>query len=137
MKSRKRIILGNKTLATYTQGGGHWSVFIQYLFGLKSLGHDVILLELLWSTGNKSKDEETINLFFDRLNEYGLKDNSILLVFEKGCEDQCLESASTYGRPMSEVKEIIKGSDLLWNFCASFLSSFLGGLLRLGVPAFT
>ena len=77
MMSSKSIVIGNKTLATYTQGGGHWSVFIQYLFGLKSLGHRVMLLELLWSTDNKLKDEETIKLFFDRLNEYGLKDNSI------------------------------------------------------------
>ena len=32
---KQKIVLGSSTLATYPEGGGHWSVFLQYLLGLQ------------------------------------------------------------------------------------------------------
>ena len=45
--SKLRIVLANGSLAKYPQGGGHWSVFLQYLFGLDALGHEIFWLERL------------------------------------------------------------------------------------------
>ena len=42
-----RIVLGNSSLARYPHGGGHWAVRLQYLLGLRDLGHEILLLELL------------------------------------------------------------------------------------------
>ena len=117
--SKKLIVLGNASLANYPQGGGHWSVWLQYLLGLKKLGHNVFLLELMKSSGNKKKDDELINLFFSRLKEHGLEGKGILLLFEKDIETQDLNQATPYGKKIGEVKEIIEGADILWNFCAS------------------
>jgi hypothetical protein len=121
-----RIVLGNSSLAPYPQGGGHWAVRLQYLLGLRALHHEVALLELLWSTGDTNRDEELIGSFFSRMNRYGLKDNCILLLFDKGSDEQDLERAHAYGRSMRDAREIIKSADLLWNDCCGIREPLLG-----------
>ena len=120
------IVLGNSSLAHYPQGGGHWVVRLQYLLGLRALHHQVTLLELLWSTGDTNRDEELIGSFFSRMNHYGLTDNCILLLFDKGSDEQDLERAHAYGRSMRETREIIKSADLLWNDCCGIREPLLG-----------
>jgi len=123
---RHRIVWGNGSLADYIDGGGHWTVRIQYLLGLKDLGHDVFLLALLWSTGNPKIDEERIRSFFERLEEYGLKENSAILLFNKDSKEQHLESASAYGKSLQKIKEIIQSADCLWNDCCHIRQPLLG-----------
>jgi hypothetical protein len=120
------IVLGNSSLAQYPQGGGHWVVRLQYLLGLRALHHEVTLLELLWSTGDTNRDEGLIGSFFSRMNHYGLQNNCILLLFDKGSDEQNLERARVYGRSMSGLREIIKSADLLWNDCCGVREPLLG-----------
>ncbi len=49
VKSRLRIVLANASMADYPQGGGLWTCFLQHLFGLAALGHEVCWLELMRS----------------------------------------------------------------------------------------
>ncbi len=35
---RARIVLGTGFLSEYTEGGGHWTWFLQYPLGLRALG---------------------------------------------------------------------------------------------------
>jgi hypothetical protein len=121
-----RIVLGNGSLAQYPQGGGHWIVRIQYLLGMRALGHDPLLLELLWSTGNRKRDESLIASFFARLQEFGLKECGALLLWPQHTKEQSLELACAYGKTMSQIKEIIKSADLLWNDCAGVRQPLLG-----------
>jgi hypothetical protein len=66
--SRLRIVWGKSgSMASYPQGGGHWMVRLQHLLGLKDLGHDVFLLELLRSTGVAYRDRQRIKSFFGGL----------------------------------------------------------------------
>src|SRR6266568_3440309 len=65
--SNVRIVLGNSNIATYPEGGGHWSWFLQYPLGLKALGEDVLWLELLASSGDRARDLRLIQDFFERL----------------------------------------------------------------------
>ena len=113
-------------MAQYPQGGGHWVVRLQYLLGLRALHHDVVLLELLWSTGGRNRDDELIASFFERMNHYGLKDNCILLLFDKGSDEQDLERGHAYGKNMHDAREIIKSADLLWNDCCGIREPLLG-----------
>lgn len=121
-----RLVLGNSSLADYLQGGGHWMIRIQYLLGLRALGHDAVLLELLWSTGNPARDDQLIDSFFARLDEYGLKDYAVLLLFEKDCPEQIFERARVYGRTQAQVKELILNADVLWNDCCGIRQPLLG-----------
>ena len=101
--SPKLIVLGNSTLAGYMQGGGHWSVYLQYLFGLKALGHKVILLELYYSGGDNDY-ENKINLFLDKMKSYGLEDDCAVLFFKKNYNVLSIDEATAYGKSMDAIK---------------------------------
>lgn len=118
MKS-KLIILGNSTLTGYTQGGGYWSVYLQYLLGLKSLGHKVFLVELLFASGEQGKDEQRIKSFFRRMKEFELNENCIIILLPNGQNVQTLDLATAFRIPLNRVKELIKNADLFWNLAAS------------------
>jgi len=120
-----RIILGNGTLARYPQGGGHWMVRLQYLLGLRQLGHDPYLLALLSSTGARDRDEARIASFFSRLREYALDDRAMLLLFSDKDAPRDLASATAYGRSLQEIKALIASADLLWNDCSAVLQPLL------------
>ncbi|MGB7442277.1 MAG: hypothetical protein WA919_14515 [Coleofasciculaceae cyanobacterium] len=124
--SHLRIVIGNQTLAKYLQGGGHWIIRIQYLLGLRALKHDVVLLELLWSSGNHQQDEQRISQFFQQLAEYGLAECCVLLLFPKELKEPRFESAQAYGKSKAEIADIIKSADLLWNDCCSIRQPLLG-----------
>lgn len=38
--SKVKIVLAKGSLAGYLMGGGHWTVFLQYILGLKAPGHE-------------------------------------------------------------------------------------------------
>jgi hypothetical protein len=132
-----RIVLGNSSLARYPRGGGHWTVRLQYLLGLRDLGHDVVLLELLLASGEPARDEQRIETFFRRLGSYGLEDCGALLLFEQTKDanggkvrmddiHQDIDAARSYGRSRERVKEAIRNADMLWNDCCGIRQPLLG-----------
>jgi hypothetical protein len=123
--SRLRIVLANGSLAKYPQGGGHWSVFLQYLFGLDALGHQVFWLELLKSTGNRTRDRKLIDLFLSRFRRYGFGGRCAVLLVDTEFTHATLESAEVYGASPCRVRETIHRADLLWNFCCTLRPPFL------------
>ena len=86
-----QIVLGNSTLATYQQGGGHWTRFLQYPLGLKALGHEVFWLELLRSSGRREHDLRLIHGFFDRLAFHNLDRDCAVLLFNSHLDFQPIE----------------------------------------------
>jgi len=123
--STLRIALANRTLAGYPQGGGHWTCFLQYLFGLKALGHHVFWLEILRSSGNAVRDRRLIDIFFGRFQEYGFKDRCALLLYGDHMTEPTLEGANAYGMSKPRIKEIARDADLLWNFACSLRQPLL------------
>lgn len=117
--AKGRILLGDSSLATYLLGGGHWTVYLQYMLGLRALHYEVALIELLPSSGDRSRDEAVIAGFFGRMKEYGLEDACIVLVLPELDKEQHLEQAQVYGRNARQVRDLITGADLLWNLCAA------------------
>jgi hypothetical protein len=114
-----RIVLANNSLAGYPQGGGHWSCFLQYLFGLNALGHDVFWLEVLQSTGNLARDHRLINIFLGRFKRYGFKDRCALLLYDQHLTEASLELSHAFGMSKQRIGEIARSADLLWNFACS------------------
>ena len=122
---RLRIVLANNSLAGYPQGGGHWSCFLQYLFGLNALGHDVFWLEVLTSTGNPTRDQRLIDIFFGRFNRYGFRDRCALLLFDQHVTEPTLELAHAFGMSKQRIREVAQETDLLWNFACSLRQPLL------------
>jgi hypothetical protein len=123
--SKLRILLADGSLARYPQGGGHWSVFLQYLYGLDALGHDIFWLERLVRSGDPARDQKLIRLFLTRFHHYGFGSRCALLLVDTEGGDITLDSAEVYGASECRVGEEIRRADLLWNLCCAFRPPFL------------
>ncbi len=119
-----RIVLGNASVAFYPDGGGHWSWFLQYPLGLRGLGHDVYWLELLESSGDRSRDLMLIDKFFARVRGYGLADRTALLLMND-LDFQELDESHFFGGTREQVSRWISGADLLWNLSCSIREPLL------------
>lgn len=125
MTSRVRVVLGNSSLVGYPQAGGLWTIFLQYLLGLRALGHDAFWLETMRSTGNSARDQHLIGIFFKRFAEYGLGDRCAVLVSAPNSDSPTIDSAEIFGKSRQELREITGGADFLWNFCAAIKEPLL------------
>jgi hypothetical protein len=123
--SKLRIVLANNTLASYPQGGGHWSCFLQYLLGLNALGHDVFWLEVLHSTGSPVRDHRLIDIFFGRFKRYGFENRCALLLYNQHVTEPTLEVAQVFGMSKHRLREIAQTADLVWNFACSLRQQLL------------
>jgi hypothetical protein len=110
-----RIILGSNALAGYPQGGGLWSIYLQYLLGLRALGHDVFLLEVLRRSPRPELDRRGIGIFLERLRRWGFGNRSALLLYD-GEGGQTIGDDRLYGMAIGHLREIIHSADVLWNF---------------------
>src|SRR5262245_30432270 len=94
---RIRIVLAGGFLADYPQGGGHWTVFLQYLLGLAAFGHDVYWLELFREREDQRRDDELIATFFSRMAEFGLSHRCVLLRHGREVKTPTLATGQLYG----------------------------------------
>jgi hypothetical protein len=116
LASRLRIVIADGTLADYPLGGGHWSAHLQYLFGLRDLGHDAVWLQLMRSSGDPSIDRWRIHVFFRRFRHYGVGQRCVLLQYERA---PVLNAARVYGMSTSAVRDLARSADRLWNIAGA------------------
>jgi hypothetical protein len=115
-----RIVLAGGFLARYPEGGGLWTGFLQFLLGLRALGHDAWWIELLRASGDPLLDRRRIEGFFARMGEHGVGDRCALLLLPKGTEPPGLDTVEPYGLARTAVRELAESADLLWNFASAF-----------------
>jgi len=118
------IVLANRSVASYPQGGGVWSWMLQYPLGLRALGHNIFWLELMKSSGDAARDGQLASDFLARIAPYGLAPHAAVLVF-KDLDLQDLKHAEVYGRPALTVYDLVRSADLLWNFACAVRLPFL------------
>jgi hypothetical protein len=114
--ARARIVLTG-SLAEYLEGGGYWWTRLQYLLGLKELGHDVFWLDLLQSSGDARVDQQLVEALLGRLERYGLREQAIVLLHDD--PDHAAESFTVYNASPARLREIARSADLLWNLCGA------------------
>src|SRR5947207_14169683 len=76
---RVTVFLGGGFAAKYLQGGGNFSVPLQWMLGLRRLKLDAIWLEHLPSEGNPADDQRKIDNFQRQLRAHGLGGRYCLL----------------------------------------------------------
>src|SRR5262247_1202709 len=116
--SSLRIVLAHGSLVRYPEGGGIWMLFLQHFLGLRSLGHDVFWLAVVNSKGDRSKAEQYIKIFFERMTYYGL-DNRCIVLLHDNEEFPSLKNVSPYGKSRAAIEELFRTTDLLWNYSYS------------------
>jgi hypothetical protein len=131
-----KILVAGKLSAVPYQGGWAW-VILQYLLGLKQLGHEVYFVEHLPESavpaGVSLVESLNARYFFQVLSEFGLEQNSSLIV------DQTHE---TVGLSYADVSVIANRADVLLNVSGAFRDDVLAERIPIRIyldldPAFT
>jgi hypothetical protein len=119
------VFVGCGFAAKYPEGGGNYSVPLQWMLGLRRLGLDAIWLELLPATPDTREDESRIRIFQRRLHEHGLKDSYCLLYQTPANDAHDLKTMRCIGLSRRELLERLAGPNTLLNLSYSLHPPFL------------
>jgi hypothetical protein len=113
------IFLGCGFAAKYREGGGNFSVPLQWMLGLRRLELDAIWLELLPATNDLAADEARINNFARQLRAHGLAGRYCLLYQKPASDTHDLDSVHCIGIPKRELLDRLGGPNVLLNLAYS------------------
>lgn len=119
------VFLGCGFAAKYPEGGGNYSVPLQWMLGLRRLGLDAVWLELLPATADAREDESRIRVFQRRLHEHGLKGSYCLLHQTPASDAHDLEATRCVGLSRQELLDRLAGPNILLNLSYSLHPPFL------------
>ena len=119
------IFLGCGFAAKYPEGGGNFSVPLQWMLGLRRLGLDAVWLELLPATVDAREDEARIRVFRRRLHEHGLQGRYCLLHQTPAGDVHDLGQMRCVGMSQRELSERLAGPNTLLNLSYSLHPPFL------------
>lgn len=117
MNEAGTVFLGSGFAAKYPEGGGNFSVPLQWALGLKRLGVDYFWLELMPSSGDAALDARCIRIFEERMRQYDLK--HVLLYQREASEVQDLAGFDFHGMSEREFRERLGGPTTLLNLSYS------------------
>ena len=120
------FFLGCGFAAKYPQGGGNFSVPIQWMLGLRRLGLDAVWLEVMPSTGDPSEDAARGENFETQLAVHGLAGQYALLIEPHGSKEQDLARMEARGMDMATLRRRLLGPTVLLNLCNSFRPPLVG-----------
>jgi hypothetical protein len=119
------VFLGCGFAAKYREGGGNFSVPLQWMLGLRRLKLDAIWLELLPATDDRRRDEACVRSFQRRLREHGL-DGRYCLLYQKPASDvHDLDGMRCIGVKLGELRDRLAGPNTLLNLAYSLHPPFL------------
>jgi hypothetical protein len=113
------VFLGCGFAAKYPEGGGNYSVPLQWMLGLRRLGLDAIWLELLPATADAREDNSRVRIFQRRLREHGLKDSYCLLHQKPAADDHDLGQMQCIGLSRQDLLDRLAGPNTLLNLSYS------------------
>jgi hypothetical protein len=116
---RVTIFLGCGFAAKYREGGGNFSVPLQWIFGLRRLKLDAIWLELLQASDDSSADRSKIESFQRQLREHELSGRYCLLYQRPTADAHDLDSMVCIGMSKRELLARLAGPNVLLNLAYS------------------
>src|SRR4051794_10241049 len=126
--NKLKILFSGMIAADPHQGGATWAV-LQYVLGLKELGHEVLLVEPMSASSIRSKnasfaDSENARYFQNVLSEFSLQDSAALLH---------VETRETIGLPYNTLEAFTGGADVLFNVSGMLTDKALIGRIPVRV----
>ncbi len=119
------IFLGCGFAAKYREGGGNFSVPLQWMLGLRRLGLDAIWVELLPATADRAADEARIVHFQRQLRQHGLAGRYALLYQDPASPEHELDRMRCLGLSARALRERLAGPNVLLNLSYSLHPPFL------------
>jgi hypothetical protein len=113
------IFVGCGFAAKYREGGGNFSVPLQWMLGLRRLKPDAIWLELLPGTDDVRTDQLKIRNFQRQLRAHGLAGQYCLLYQNPASDVQDLDSLRCIGISKRELLDRLAGPNVLLNLAYS------------------
>jgi hypothetical protein len=113
------IFLGCGFAAKYPEGGGNFSVPLQWMLGLRRLKLDAIWLELLPTTNDAAEDEARIKHFQTQLRALGLSGRYCLLYQKPPSDEHDLDGIRCMGISKRELLDRLGGPNVLLNLANS------------------
>ncbi len=113
------FFLGCGFAAKYREGGGNFSVPLQWMLGLRRLKLDAIWLELLPGTDDVLADQSKIRNFQRQLRAHGLAGQYCLLYQKPTADMHDLDSLQCIGISKRELLERLSGPNVLLNLAYS------------------
>ena len=118
------VVISAYDVVNYPQGGGHFWVYLQYILGLRLLGHDVYWLEAFRSKGREEQEAAALATFRARMQQYGLGGKCIL--YRTRSKEPSSEAPAEYlNMTRGEAEAIFGRADLLLNFHYAISSALL------------
>src|SRR5947207_2909801 len=119
------VFVGCGFAAKYREGGGNFSVPLQWMLGLRRLRKDAIWLEYLPGTGKPRTDQAKISNFQRRLREHGLGGRYCVLYDKSANDEHELDSLECIGVSRKELIARLGGPNVLLNLSYSIHPPFL------------
>ncbi|HWH92193.1 MAG TPA: hypothetical protein VNV64_10410 [Candidatus Binatia bacterium] len=119
------IFLGCGFAAKYREGGGNFSVPLQWMLGLQRLKLDAIWLELLPATDDPEADQARIENFQRQLRAHGLAGQYCLLYQKPAATTHELDAMRCIGMSKRVVLDRLAGPNTLLNLSYSIHPPFL------------
>ncbi len=113
------VFLGGGFAAKYLEGGGNFSVPLQWMLGLRRLKLDAIWLEHLPGEGNSRDDQRKIDNFRRQLRAHGLADRYCLLYQKNPESAHDLDALECVGISKQELLDRLAGPNTLLNLSYS------------------
>jgi hypothetical protein len=113
------IFLGCGFAAKYREGGGNFSVPLQWMLGLRRLKQDAIWLELLPATNDASADQARIDNFQRQLRAYRLAGRYCLLYQDPASDVHNLDGIRCIGISKGKLLDRLAGPNVLLNLAYS------------------
>ena len=119
------VFVGCGFAAKYREGGGNFSVPLQWMLGLRRLKLDAVWLELLPATADPRADRACIVNFQRRLREHGLSHRYCLFHQEPASDVHDLAAMRCIGISRGELRARLRGPNILLNLSNSIHPPFL------------
>jgi hypothetical protein len=119
------IFLGCGFAAKYREGGGNFSVPLQWMLGLQRLKLDAIWLELLPATEDSQADQAKIDNFQRQLRAHGLAGRYCLLYQKPPASTHELDAMRCIGMSKQALLDRLAGPNTLLNLSYSIHPPFL------------
>lgn len=113
------IVIGCGFAAKYPEGGGNFSVPLQYALGLRRMRRRFLWFEVMPSTGDVAKDARVARTFRRRLDAFGLGDSFALMIFDAKIGMGELSRARFFGRGRRDIENLLGGETVLLNLSYS------------------
>jgi len=119
------IFLGCGFAAKYREGGGNFSVPLQWMLGLQRLKLDAVWLELLPATDDPEADQARIDNFQRQLRVHGLAGRYCLLYQKPPASTHELDTMRCFGMSKQALLDRLAGPNTLLNLSYSIHPPFL------------